>query len=810
MSAPKHTLAARQWFKSKGWRAYDFQKDCWQHVLNENSGLLNAPTGSGKTYALALGILLKALRENDGAQAGLRAIWITPIRALAKDIQQAVNEASIALGLNWNIAIRTGDTSTTERQKQKRNTPQFLITTPESLHLMLAQKDASVVFGNLHTIVIDEWHELIGTKRGVQIELALSRLKSLSLSLMIWGISATIGNLEEAMQVLLGQHENEGVLVKANLTKEIEIISVLPDEMEQLPWAGHLGVKLLPKVIPLIEQAGTTLIFTNTRSQTEIWYQQIIEAAPQLAGVMGTHHGSLSNEVRSWVEEALHSGILKAVVCTSSLDLGVDFRPVEQIIQIGSPRGVARFLQRAGRSGHQPDAASRIYFVPTHSLELMEASALRQAAKQQKLESKPPVIRAFDVLCQYLVTLAVGEGFYPDKIYEEVKGTFCFASITNEEWLWALHFITKGGASLYAYDEFKKVSVSEAGLYHVSNRKTAMRHRLSIGTIVSDVMLMVKWMQGGLLGMVEEWFVARLKTGSVFWFAGKSLEIVQIKEMTVYVRKVNAGKAIVPQWMGGRMPLSSKLGETLREGMNIYVKGNATDVEYFALEETLQVQQQRSLIPAENELLIEKYKSRDGHHVFIYPFEGRLVHEGLASLFAYRIGRMLPITFSLAFNDYGFELLSDQPIPIEDAIGDNLFGEEDLFQDVMSSINAVEMAGRKFRDIAHIAGLIFTGYPGKTMQGKHLQASAGMFFQVFRDYEPDNLLMKQAYEEVLNDQLEELRLREALNRINQSKISIVKIEQPSPFCFPIMVDRLREKMSSETLAERIRKMQAIQ
>jgi ATP-dependent Lhr-like helicase len=440
----------------------------------------------------------------------------------------------------------------------------------------------------------------------------------------------------------------------------------------------------------------------------------------------------------------------------------------------------------------------------------MEASALRHAAKQQKLESKPPVIRAFDVLCQYLVTLAVGEGFYPDKIYEEVKGTFCFASITNEEWLWALHFITKGGASLYAYDEFKKVSVSEAGLYHVSNRKTAMRHRLSIGTIVSDVMLMVKWMQGGLLGMVEEWFVARLKTGSVFWFAGKSLEIVQIKEMTVYVRKVNAGKAIVPQWMGGRMPLSSKLGETLREGMNIYVKGNATDVEYFALEETLQVQQQRSLIPAENELLIEKYKSRDGHHVFIYPFEGRLVHEGLASLFAYRIGRMLPITFSLAFNDYGFELLSDQPIPIEDAIGDNLFGEEDLFQDVMSSINAVEMAGRKFRDIAHIAGLIFTGYPGKTMQGKHLQASAGMFFQVFRDYEPDNLLMKQAYEEVLNDQLEELRLREALNRINQSKISIVKIEQPSPFCFPIMVDRLREKMSSETLAERIRKMQAIQ
>lgn len=809
MSVRKDIMPAKKWFEEKGWTAYDFQQTCWEQVLLGKSGLLNAPTGSGKTYALALGILLKALRKKDCAQASLRAIWICPIRALAKDIQQAVDEASKALGLNWNIAIRTGDTSTAERQKQKKHTPQFLITTPESLHLMLAQKDAASVFGNLQTIVIDEWHELIGTKRGVQVELALSRLKTVASGLCIWGISATIGNLDEAMQVLLGKQAQEGALVKANVSKNIEIISVLPDEMERLPWAGHLGVKLLPKIIPLIEQARTTLIFTNTRSQTEIWYQQILEAAPQLAGHIAMHHGSLSNEVRGWVEDTLHNGMLKAVVCTSSLDLGVDFRPVEQIIQIGSPRGVARFLQRAGRSGHRPDATSRIYFVPTHSLELMEASALRTAAAENRLESRQPVIRAFDVLCQYLVTLAVGEGFFPDKVFEEVKGTFCFESIAQEEWSWALHFITKGGTSLYAYDEFKKVGVTDEGLFKVTDRRTAMRHRLSIGTIVSDVMLMVKWMHGGLLGTVEEWFIARLKVGNVFWFAGKSLEIVQIKDMTVFVRKVNTGKAIVPQWMGGRMPLSSKLSETLREGINRYLDGYCPDKEYEALQTTLQTQQQRSVLPAQNELLIEKYQSKDGYHVFIYPFEGRFVHEGLAGLCAFRISQMLPISFSLAFNDYGFELLSDQPIPIEDAIGDNLFGEEDLFADIMSSINSVELAKRRFRDIAHISGLVFTGYPGKTMQGKHLQASSGMFFQVFMEHEPDNLLIKQAYEEVLNDQLEEVRLRSALQRINASNIRITSLKNPSPFCFPIMVDRLREKMSSETLAERIRKMQPL-
>lgn len=791
------------WFRHKKWKPFPFQQACWEAYIRGESGLLNAPTGSGKTFALALPALLSGLKS----KGGLRVLWITPIRALSNDLVMAIQEPAAFLGVNWQVACRTGDTDTRQRQLQKRNMPEFLITTPESLHLMLAQKNSSEVFSRLEAVVVDEWHELIGSKRGVQVELALSRLRALSPGLRTWGISATIGNLEEAMEVLLGTHAAKGTLVKADIKKELEIISILPDEVEKFPWAGHLGIRLIHKVIPLLEQARTTLIFTNTRSQTEIWYQQLLQQAPQLAGLIAMHHGSISGEVRAWVEDALHAGTLKAVVCTSSLDLGVDFRPVEQIIQIGSPKGVARFLQRAGRSGHQPDAVSRIYFLPTHALELMEASALRKATEASFLESKQPVVRAFDVLCQYLVTLAVGEGLDEEQTYREVLSTHCYESLSRDEWGWVMNFITEGGLSLQAYDEFKKLELGADGLYHVNNRKLAMQHRLSMGTIVSDPVMQVKFLSGGSLGTIEEYFISRLKPGDVFWFAGRSLELVQLKDMTALVRKSSSNKGLVPSWAGGRMPLSGKLSEMLRQGITRYLhKKEVLDIEYSTISEVLEQQQVSSILPDENTLLIERLSSKDGYHVFVYPFEGRLVHEGLSSLMAYRISQLLPITFSLAFNDYGFELLSDQPIPIEDALGSDLFNADDLFNDMLHSINAAEMAKRKFRDIANISGLIFTGYPGKTMKGRHLQASSSMFFKVFLENEPNNLLIKQAYEEVMQNQLEEVRLRAALERINKQNIVLVDLKEPSPFAFPIMVDRLREKLTSEKLEDRIRKM----
>ena len=773
--------------------------------------MVNAPTGSGKTYSLLVPILLEFIQHNAGKRThinnGLQAIWITPIRALGKEIELSANRAIKGMGMNWKVGIRSGDTSSKERARQKEKPPEFLITTPESLHLLLAQKGYPDYFKDVRTIVIDEWHELMGSKRGVQVELALSRLKSMLPKLKIWGISATIGNMEQSMNVLLGEpyDPKKFRVIRADIKKEVEVISIFPDELERLPWSGHLGILLLDKVIPIVQGSGSTLIFTNTRSFAEIWYHKMLDKAPELAGLIAMHHGSISQQLRNWVEEQLHKGKLKAVVCTSSLDLGVDFRPVETIIQVGSPKGVARFLQRAGRSGHQPGAVSRIYFLPTNSLELIEAAALREAMNQQIVEDRIPYIRSFDVLIQYLVTLAVSDGFKPHEILPEIRSTFSFSSITDVEWNWVLNFVTTGGAALTAYDEHRKVMI-EDGLYQVTNRRIALRHRLSIGTIVGDTSLFVKYVTGKYLGTVEESFISRLNPGDVFWFAGKNLELVRIKEMEVHVRKSNRKSGKVPSWQGGRMPLSSQMSEMIRYKIDQSAHRKENDEEMLFLRPLMDLQRSRSHLPRINEFLIEYLQSSEGFHVMMYPFEGRFVHEGMAALIAYRIAQIKPITFSIAMNDYGFELLSDQEIPIYEAIETNVLGADNLLKDIQASINSTEMARRKFRDIAAIAGLVFKGYPGQPVRDKHLQSSSQLFFDVFHDYESHNLLLLQAFEEVMDFQLEEARMRRALERIAKQKIIIKEPDKPTPFAFPIMVDRTREKLTTEGLEDRIKKM----
>lgn len=804
---------AEAWFESRGWKPFPFQYEAWQAYLAGESGLVNAPTGSGKTYSLVVPILLEFIRDHgiSGKPAGLQAIWITPIRALAKEIELSANRAIEGLGLHWKVGIRSGDTSANEREQQKTSPPGFLIITPESLHLLLAQKGYANFFKNLKVVVADEWHELMGSKRGVQVELALARLKPLVPRLKVWGISATIGNMEQAVQMLIPASDSppgriEGGVIKADIKKKIEVISIFPDAVETMPWAGHLGIQLLDKVVDIVKESTSTLIFTNTRSFAEIWYQKMLDKAPELSGLVAMHHGSISKEMRHWVEDQLYEGKLKAVVCTSSLDLGVDFNPVETVIQVGSPKGIARFLQRAGRSGHQPGAVSRIYFVPTHSLELSEGAALREAIEAGIVEERIPYIRSFDVLIQYLVTLAVSDGFYPDEVLREIRSTFSYHSVTDEEWEWLLSFITTGGDSLQAYDEYRKVIIEKDGRYCVDSRYIAQRHRLSIGTIVGDPSLNVKLISGKYLGIIEEYFISRLNTGDTFWFAGQVLELVRIKDMDAQVRKSKRKSGLVPSWQGGRMPLSSQLSELIRNKLDEVTKGSERDAELKFLKPLFDLQRQRSHLPGKNEFLIEYIETGEGHHLLMYPFEGRFVHEGLAALVAYRISKIKPITFSIAMNDYGFELLSDQEIPIEEAVETNLLGTEDLMIDIQASINATEMARRKFREIAAIAGLVFKGYPGRPVKDRHLQSTAQLFFDVFHEYEAHNLLFRQAYEEVMDFQLEEARLRSALERINHQKVIITRPDNPTPFAFPIMVDRLREKLTTEQLKDRISRM----
>uniref|UniRef100_UPI0026ED2B3A DEAD/DEAH box helicase n=1 Tax=Mesonia mobilis TaxID=369791 RepID=UPI0026ED2B3A len=474
----KELLAiAENWFNQQGWKPFPFQKKTWDAYLKGKNGLLNAPTGSGKTYALWVPIVLEYLKQNPDyktkPQKGLKAIWITPLRALSVEIAQAATRFAEETNSGLTVGIRTGDTSQKERAAQKKSMPDLLITTPESLHLLLSSKNYPKLFKNLNAIVVDEWHELLGSKRGVQTELALSRLKTVSKNLKIWGISATIGNLPQAREVLLGAESEalqNSTLIKANIQKQIEVKSIIPESMEKFPWRGHLGLHLLDEVIPILNNSKTTLVFTNTRSQCELWFQKLMNKYPEFAGEVAMHHGSINKETRLWVEQAIRNESLKAVICTSSLDLGVDFAPVETIIQIGGPKGVARFLQRAGRSGHQPGKASRIYFLPTHAIELIEAAALQKAVEKKAVEDRIPYLQSFDVLVQYLTTLAVSDGFYPKEIYPEIKSTFCFQGLTEDEWRWCLNFITKGSQSLQTYDEYKKVEIEEDGKFKVNHR----------------------------------------------------------------------------------------------------------------------------------------------------------------------------------------------------------------------------------------------------------------------------------------------------------------------------------------------------
>ncbi len=792
---------AKDWFQSINWKPQDFQLEAWDACCNGLNGIVNAPTGSGKTYSVLLPAILLSAEKN---KKGLQIIWITPIRALAKEIKISADRALQGLGIGWEVGIRTGDTSTTERKRQNLQSPEILITTPESLHIMLASKGYANTFANLQFFVADEWHELMGSKRGVQVELALSRLKNICPRLQTWGISATIGNLGEAMGVLLGSEASRGVLIRSSIEKKAIIETIIPDDLEKFPWGGHLGIKLLNQVIPIINNSKTTLIFTNTRSQCENWYQKILDMEPDMAGLIAMHHGSISQEIRNWVEEQLYIGKLKAVVCTSSLDLGVDFRPVETIIQIGGPKGISRFLQRAGRSGHQPGEKSKIYFVPTHTLEMAEGAALRAAIDEGIVEDRIPYVRSFDVLVQYLVTLAVSDGFEPQKILKEIKHTHAFNSITEEEYEEVLQFIATGGPSLNGYDEYHKV-VFENGLMKVSDNRIARRHRMSIGTIVSDVMLRVKFQGGKNIGTIEESFISRFKPGDVFGLAGLNLELIKIEGMVVNVRKTTR-KGMIPSWGGGRLPLSAQLGDVLRK--RIYeTTASSEHEEIRALMPLFTLQKERSIVPNDGQFLIEKFTTDEGVHVLCYPFEGRFVHEGMAALLAHRIGHLGKFSFSIAMNDYGFELLSDQDIPIEMAIDSDIFSTEHLLQDIQASINSNEMARRKFRDIATIGGLVFTGYPGNAKAERHLQSSSQLFFEVFTEHEPNHLLLRQAYEEVFEFQLEQTRMRKALERIQHQQIIIQYPEKPTPFAYPIMAERIRESYTNESLEERVQKMQ---
>lgn len=861
-----------QWIDAQGWTPFEFQREAWRAYADGCSGLIHAATGAGKTLAAWGGPIIEWFGEASAEfppSCPLRALWITPLRALANDTAQSLREPVQALDMPWSVELRTGDTPQSVRRRQRERLPTALITTPESLSILLSYPGSSEQFTSLRLVIVDEWHELLGAKRGVQTELCLARLRSLAPRVRTWGLSATLGNIEEALDALVpapstgagarcsasrkahasdcgpagdGTQRSDAALIRSAITKRIEIETLLPDSIERFPWSGHLGTKLRAQVIERIGNAKTTLLFTNTRSQAEIWFRELILTRPDWLESIAIHHGSIDREVRERVESRLREGALRCVVCTSSLDLGVDFLPVEQVMQLGSPKGIARLMQRAGRSGHQPGAVSRIIGIPTNAFELIEFAAARDAVAGAmrldvsnerettrvvahlarngqsdshacgfagvSLEHRTPLDRPLDVLAQHLVTLGVGDGFDASDMLREVRSTRAYRNLSHREWQWTLDFISRGGESLRAYPQYAKVLFDEDRFARVESKQIARTHRMMIGTITSDSAIRVRMRGGATLGTIEERFISRLRRGEKFFFSGRLLELLHIRDMTAWVRPATrAGRGNIPRWMGGRSPLSTQLARGVRARLQAARDGRFDTDEMRAIRPILELQRAWSKIPETDELLIERSPHRGINHIFIFSFAGRLVHEGLTALVGWRISQMRPCSMSMSSNDYGFELQSRDPLDFSDPQWREILSPANLLDDLLASMNATELARRRFRDIARIAGLVLSGYPGQGKTQRQLQASSDLFFDVFREFDPENLLLAQAQREVLERELEFSRMKETFERLAQERITIIETKRFSPLAFPLWTESIRtQEVSSESWQVRVQRM----
>ncbi|WP_238874517.1 ligase-associated DNA damage response DEXH box helicase [Achromobacter xylosoxidans] len=794
------------WFAARGWKPAPFQRETWRRYLDGESGLLHTPTGSGKTLAAFGGPLLEAL-AGDAPMApgeGPLVLWVTPLRALAADTTRALTQTAADMGLAWTVALRTGDASARDKRLARQGKAQALVITPESLALLLSYADASSRFRALRCIVVDEWHELLGNKRGVLLQLCLARLRRLSPGVRTWGLSATLGNLDEARAVLL-PHAPGSALVAGARPRRMQISTLLPERSRALPWAGHLGLSQLERVFKRLFDVRSTLLFTNTRAQAELWHRALESIWPEAPATLALHHGSLDPKLRAAVEQGLRDGTVRCVVATSSLDLGVDFPAVDQVLQIGSPKGVARLLQRAGRARHRPGESGNVVCVPAQALELIEYAAARQAIARGEIESRPPPVGSLDVLAQHAVTLALGGGFEADELYREVRGTHAYAALDAATWRAVLDFIVQGGRALAKYPDYQRVVRDDDGRYRVRDRRVAFRHRLSIGTITADGAVAVRYLRGGSLGSVEEGFLARLRRGDRFQFAGRTLELVRLEGMVAYVRRAKGGDGPVATWQGGRMPLSTQLASEVE---SLY-SHPGPHPEMRAVEPLLRIQAQASALPDRGRLVAERIGSRRGMHLFLFPFAGRAVHEGIAAMIALRWGRRQANTISYTVNDYGLMLTLAEPAALDDALLRQLLSPDNMADDLRDGVNLGEMARRQFREIARVAGLLTPSLPGQAARSlRQVQASSGLLYDVLRRYDPDHLLLAQAEREVFELQLEAPRLLAALHDCQRRELLLREPRALTPLSFPLWTESMRGQLSTETWQARVRRAAA--
>jgi ATP-dependent Lhr-like helicase len=809
-----------RWFAARGWQPRAHQLELLSRVKAGRSTLLIAPTGGGKTLAGFLPTLvelnergirprnLKSAGRTVVRSQGLHTLYISPLKALAVDIARNLEIPVREMGLPVRLETRTGDTPVSKRQRQRRDPPDILLTTPEQLALLLASADAPFIFGTLKRVVLDELHSLVTSKRGDLLSLGLARLFALAPSLTTIGLSATVAEPDELCRFLvpqLLQGEACADLVVAEAGAQ-PIVAML-DTREHLPWAGHSARHALGEIYAHIRTHKTTLIFVNTRSQAEFLFQELWRANDDNLAI-ALHHGSLDVAQRRRVEDAMAAGKLRAVVCTSSLDLGVDWGDVDLVINVGAPKGCSRLLQRIGRSNHRLDEPSEAVLVPANRFEVLECRVAIDAVAENAQDTPPLRTGALDVLAQHVLGRACGEPFLADELYAEVRAAAPYSLLTRADFDAVVDFVATGGYALKAYERFAKIRQGKDGRWRITHPRVAQRYRMNVGTIVEADMIKVRLVRssrsgkvvprgGRLLGEVEEYFIETLKVGDTFVFAGEILRHEALVEDEVYVSRSDATDPKVPAYEGGKFPLSTYLAARVRA---LLAKPAAWRALPEQVREWLEIQQWRSVLPKAGDLLVETFPRAAKYYLVCYPFEGRLAHQTLGMLLTRRLERARLRPLGFVANEYALAVWGLGDVALRIARGDlslaQLFDEDMLGDDLEAWLAETALMKRTFRNCAIIAGLIEKRFPGEEKSRRQLTISTDLVYDVLRKHQPDHVLLRAARADAATGLLDIQRLGEMLSRV-RGRIVHKALDHVSPLSVPVLLEIGRETVYGE-------------
>ena len=821
------------WFAARGWSPRAHQLALLEKAREDASALLIAPTGAGKTLAGFLPTLVElstqAARPDAGAKTslvstgravqragGLHTLYISPLKALAVDIARNLERPVAEMGLPIRIETRTGDTPTSRRQRQRRYPPDILLTTPEQLALLLSSDDAPFLFGSLKRIVLDELHALVTSKRGDLLSLGLARLWRLAPQMRAIGLSATVAEPESLARFLVPQPKDKAVSADIVVAGGAAppLVEML-DTRERLPWAGHSARHALPEIYQLIKQNKTTLVFVNTRSQAEMLFQNLWSMNDDNLAI-ALHHGSLDVAQRRKVEDAMSAGRLRGVVCTSSLDLGVDWGDVDLVVNIGAPKGASRLMQRIGRANHRLDEASRAVLVPANRFEVLECRVAIDAIAENAQDTPPLRRGALDVLAQHVLGCACGEPFLSDELYDEVRTAAPYADLTRQDFDDVVDFVATGGYALKTYERFARIKQDKQGRWRVANPKVRQSYRMNVGTIVEDDMLKVRLVRsrgggtgstgviargGRLLGEIEEAFIEGLSPGDTFVFSGEVVRYETLVEDQVYVSRAHDKDPKVPSYMGGKFPLSTYLAERVRRLLD---DGRAWTALPEQVRDWLSLQKDVSRVPAVRELLVESFPRANKHYLVCYPFEGRLAHQTLGMLLTRRLERARARPLGFVANEYAIAVwaLGDISFMIRNGKLDlnALFDPDMLGDDLEAWLAESALMKRTFRNCAIISGLITRRHTGEEKSRRQVLFSTDLVYDVLRKHQADHVLLRAARADAATGLLDLRRLSDMLTRI-QGRIVHRELDRVSPLAVPVMLEIGRESVYGEAADE---------